>query len=149
MIWPFFFFFHSYTHTHTHILFEDFNLHKKEPWTEKHTEYYASLIWFNDSDDSSTFCRCDRTARYWMRSDLEFRLWNVLTGSPCAWWKYKQNIHLKMRYCWSHMPWKCMLKVTHIEFQLWRGFKYIKFGILYTRLQYMSLCSTSANNTNH
>ena len=53
------------THTNTHTPMQrererererEFNLHKKEPWTERHAEYYASLIWLNDSDDSNTVC---------------------------------------------------------------------------------------------
>lgn len=45
-------------------VFEGFNLYKEEPWSEKHTEYYASLIWLNDSDDSNTLCWCDGTAGF-------------------------------------------------------------------------------------
>ena len=60
----------THTHTHTHAeekrerererererVYGEFNLHKKEPWTERHAEYYAPLIWLNDSDDSNTVC---------------------------------------------------------------------------------------------
>lgn len=64
----------------------------KELWTERHTEYYASLIWLNDSDDSGTVRWCDRTGGFCGERGLKFRRWNVSPGAaffPSA--KYKQN----------------------------------------------------------